>query len=256
VESTHKPNQYTFKFWGIYDPNDPTPEPGESEPSNPEPSNPEPNNPEPNEPEPNEPGDTEPPTVPDNTVTITIPSTTNPGQQWTISITAAGGVSIPENIQFYFWFIVWNSSSSSIKTASTATYVGPFVTKSVKDTSGATALDIDVNNLIKPDGTKGSVPSGSYKIQFADSETGEKYVGTTSEAIIVEGTTQNPTPAEPDPVEPNPMEPPSPTDPDPVVPINPETPSQGRGSGGGCNTGYGLIGLLFMSFAMRKYLTL
>jgi hypothetical protein len=42
---------------------------------------------------------------------------------------------------------------------------------------------------------------------------------------------------------------------DPVIPT-PQDPSQGSGGGGGCNIGYGLIGLLFMGLAIRKYLTL
>jgi hypothetical protein len=172
-----------------------------------------------------------PPTAPENTITITIPSITNPGQQWTITITATGGVPIPSNVQFHFWFIVWNTNEgNSIKAANTPTYVGPFVAKSVVNDSGVTTLDIDVNNLIKPDGTKGSVPDGSYKIQFADSETGEKYVGTTPEPIVVEGAASSTLP----PVEPD------------------ETSSRG----GGCNTGYGLISLLLTGFALRKYLTL
>jgi hypothetical protein len=226
---------------------DPTPTPTPTTPDNP---SPEPT-PEPEEPTP----PTAPPTVPDNTITIVIPSpgnTGSAGQQWTIGITPAGGVPIPNNVQFYFWFIVWNTSgSNSIKASNTTTYVGPFVAKSVTDASGVTTLDIDVNNLIKPDGTKGSVPAGSYKIQFADSETGEKYVGTTPEAITTEGTAETPvSPVEPDPVEPDPVEP------NPVVPVNPETPSRSSGSGGGCNTGYGIIGLLLVGIALRKYLTL
>jgi hypothetical protein len=37
-------------------------------------------------------------------------------------------------------------------------------------------------------------------------------------------------------------------------PINPETPSQS--GGGGCNAGYGIVGLLLAGIALRKYLTL
>jgi hypothetical protein len=162
--------------------------------------------------------------VSDNTVTITIPNPLNPGQQLTLTITAAGGVTIPNNVQFYFWFVggSFSSSGTSVRANNTSEYVGPFLANSITNASGVTTLDIDVNNLIKPDGTKGSVPAGSYKVKFADSETGEKYIGTTPEAISIAGTATG----------------------------------TGGGGGGGCNTGYGLIGLLFMGFAIRKYLTL
>jgi hypothetical protein len=214
-----------FRYFSvnIVDENEPEPDPEESvtpeEPVGPDiPDTPE----APTEPE--EPLDptTLPPAAPDNTVTITIPSPTNPGQQWTISITSEGGVPIPANVQFYYWFIpVNNSRTGGISVSDVPKDVGPFVEKSTINDTGATTLNVDVNNLIKPDGTKGSVPGGSYKIQFADSETRNTYVGTT-ETITVKGTSET-------------------------------SPSN---NSGGCNTGYGIIGLLLMGIALRKYRTL
>jgi hypothetical protein len=95
------------------------------------------------------------------------------------------------------------------------------VATSVTNDAGDATLDIDVNNLVKPDGTKGTVPEGSYMIKFADSETGTTYVGTTQEPITVQAA--------------------------------PETPSSDSDGGGGCNTGYGVVGLLLMRMALRKY---
>jgi hypothetical protein len=216
------------------------------------------------------------------TSSITVLDPTNPKQRLILTITGNGGVTIPNNVQFHFWFVAGSSSSSgtSVRANSTSEYIGPFVAKSVTDASGVTTLDIDVNKLVKPDGSKGSVPTGSYKIQFVDSGTEETYIGITSELITIEGTDET-TPVTPpvDPVTPpspvDPITPPSPEDPvdpvtpsptpadpvtpspeDPVTPSNPETPSQRSSGGGGCNVGYGLIGLLFIGFAMRKYLTL
>jgi hypothetical protein len=134
--------------------------------------------------------------------------------------------------------VVNNSSSGSYSAKDVSEYIGPFVVNSITDSSGRSTLDIDVNNLVKPDGTKGSVPAGSYKIQFADSETGSTYVGTTQEPVTVKAPSENPA---------TPNDPATPDDP------APENPSSG---GSGCSAGYGFIGLLLMGFALRKYLTL
>jgi Synergist-CTERM protein sorting domain-containing protein len=197
---------------------DPTPEPNPDPGPGPTPTP---------DPEPTDP--TAPPTVPDTTTTAVVPATENPGRHFSLSIVAAGGVPIPNNVQFHFWFIVEISSSAGIRAADTSAYVGPFVARSVTSASGATTLDIDADNLKKPDGSKGSVPAGSYRVKFADSETGQKYVGTTPVAITIEETA---------------------TVPDRPVNPNPSPSSQG---GGGCNAGYGTIGLLLLTgVALRR----
>jgi hypothetical protein len=128
---------------------------------------------------------TQPPTVPDTTVTTLTPDTANPDKHWSLTVTANNGLSIPNNLRFYFWFVVATRTDS--RGADAPGSYGPFVTESVADSSGA-KLDIDVEKLKKPDGTAGSVPSGSYKIQFADADTGTTYVGTSKEVIAVKGT--------------------------------------------------------------------
>jgi hypothetical protein len=164
----------------------------------------------------------EPPTIPD-TVVITI-TPVNSGREIVITIKTKDGKPVPANVEFYVWFMIRvTSSSNSYSAKDTPQYHGPFVVKSATDASGNSTLDIDVNNLVKPDGTKGSIPKGTYTIKFADSKTGETYVGTIEDVKLEATQTDDP-------------------DPDPD-------------SDGGCNAGYGVIGLLLTGFALRKYLT-
>jgi hypothetical protein len=166
-----------------------------------------------------------PPTVEDNTVSAVVPDPSNPDKHWAITITTDEGLPIPDKMRFYFWFIVVTGENSRNASASSYGY-GPFVAESVADSSGATKLDIDVENLENADGTIGSVPSGEYKIQFADADTGTIYVGTSSEILTVKGT---------------------------GVPTADETADETKvgsassGGGGGCDAGIGVIGTLLVS---------
>jgi hypothetical protein len=168
-----------------------------------------------------EPGSIVPPTVQDNVITIIVPNPSNPENQWVITISAQG-VTIANNTQFYLWFIAVTNGRGA------ADYTGPFVATSTTDASGVTKLNIDADNLLKPDGTKGYLPTGSYKIKYADSQTGTTYVGTTSDAIniLIAGDIDN------------------------------ESDENTAGaSGGGCNGGMGLMTVLFAGLslaAMKK----
>jgi hypothetical protein len=164
-------------------------------------------------------GGGEPPTF-DDTVDITFPNDPVRRDHLSITITTKNGTPVPPSIIFYVWF--WpatTTGNSSLQAKADNSYYGPFVVNSVANADGGTDLDIDVNNLLTPEETKGSIPAGSYKIQFADKDTGSEYVGTI-EAIALQGTSDS------------------------------ETQSSG---GGGCNAGYGLFGLLLAGMVMRKY---
>jgi hypothetical protein len=133
------------------------------------------------------------------------------------------------------WFKIWLlvqpenaaasvSGYSSILASASEEFYGPFLVKSVQS-EGGTKLDIDVDNLIKPDGTKGSIPAGPYKIRFADDSPTPTYVGTTDTVEL---------PATKDSSKPDP----TPGDDTPGG----DEPSD-EGSGGGCDAGFGATGL-------------
>jgi hypothetical protein len=99
------------------------------------------------------------------------------------------------------------------------------------------------NYLYIFDGNKDG--NASDPIMFVQKETSEAPAEETPDEEIPD----EEVPDESDPVETDPEE----SDPV-VVPVNPGKPSQS--SGGGCNAGYGMIGLLLVGIALRKYLTL
>jgi hypothetical protein len=129
------------------------------------------------------------------------------------------------------WYKVWlennnnSTSQSAINTyaASESGYIGPFGVKSQKIGDDAT-LEIDVNNLLNPDGTPSSekITTGSYSIiyEYKDTETGLVYVGKL-DSVSLAGTD--------------------------------DTPPETSGGGGGCDVGYGLFGLLLAGLVTRKY---
>jgi hypothetical protein len=84
------------------------------------------------------------------------------------------------------------------------------------------ALDIDMNNLENSNGEKGSVPDGTYSVQYADmASNGVVYRGST-EAVAFNNSGDN---------------------------------GGGSGNSGssGCNAGYGLFGLLLAGLVTHKY---
>jgi hypothetical protein len=127
------------------------------------------------------------PVAPDNT-RIAIDFNSD-GKIIGLSVTTANGQPIPANVWCYVWlmFNPANSGGASVNDASGG-YYGPFVVK-----SAAGRLDIDVNNLTKPDGTKGSIPAGSYTIKFADKDSVDagidpQYVGTSETSVSLKAT--------------------------------------------------------------------
>jgi hypothetical protein len=134
-----------------------------------------------------------------------------------ISVSTLDGRPIPAGIPFRVWLL---PSQNTAKAA--ASYIGPFVVESGE----GGVLEIDVNNLKTPDGNKATISKGSYVIKFSDDE--GKYIGTTP-AIELEATgTQTP-------------------------PVDEDNEKTGGGSGGGCNAGYGLFGLLLAGFAAWRF---
>jgi hypothetical protein len=138
-----------------------------------------------------------PPTVPDappeievtTTVTLELNST---GQIVSLAVTTLEGEPIPAEVWFKIWLLLQPGNGGSTLSAvsvagyssiladdESAEYYGPFLVKSIQGENGATTLDIDVNNLIKPDGTKGFIPAGSYKIQFVEDVSDPTYAGMT-----------------------------------------------------------------------------
>jgi hypothetical protein len=139
-----------------------------------------------------------------------------------ISVSTLDGRPIPAGIPFRIWLFP-NLNTAKVAAPS---YFGPFVVESGE----GGVLEIDVNNLKNPGGSKASISKGSYVIKFSDDE--GKYIGTTP-AVELEATgTQTPTP--------------------PVDEDNENT-GGGSSSGGGCNAGYGLFGLLLAGFAAWKF---
>jgi hypothetical protein len=155
------------------------------------------------------------PSAPDNTE-VSIPAN-HDGNVVSISVTKDGS-SIPANVSFKVWLLVAQNKQSQGVSARAADpgYFGPFIAVSRQG-----ALDIDVNNLKNADGTKASIKAGTYIVKFADTE--GKYIGTT-EPIALNGTGA----------------------------VAPPNSNDGKDSGGGCNAGYGLFGLLLMSLAALK----
>jgi hypothetical protein len=94
------------------------------------------------------------------------------GRVVSLTVLTSDGTPIPAEVWFKIWLLVPSGSATAEE------YYGPFLGKSSEGESG-TKLDIDVDNLVKPDGTKGSIPAGSYKIKFADDSPTPAYIGTT-----------------------------------------------------------------------------
>jgi hypothetical protein len=149
-----------------------------------------------------------------------------------VAVTGQGGTPILEDVWFSVWleentYSAFAPSLFSAKAAYAAGGLyGPFRVKSKKSGSGTT-LDIDINNLQNLDGSESSVkiPAGLYKIKFqtvdADAA-GVNYAGVTATPVELAGTGGNP-------------------------------PASSDGSGGGgCDAGFGVVGLLLAGLAALK----
>jgi hypothetical protein len=156
--------------------------------------------------------DTEPPSADDNTTVIVGDG--HDDKIVKISVTKSGDP-IPAGVLFKVWLLRQSNQRQNVSSkAASDPSIGPFVVTSMEG-----SLNIDVDNLKNPDGTKAFIAAGSYIVKFADAD--EQYVGTT-ESINLEATEV--------------------------------TPPAGN-NGGGCNTGYGLFGLLLagiLTFKCRK----
>jgi hypothetical protein len=144
--------------------------------------------------------DNNPPTVDDNTTAII-----KDGEIVSISVNTNNASPIPAGIWFKIW--LFSQDKSSVRAASD--YIGPFIVE-----SKAGALDIDVDDLKNPDGSKASIAAGSYIVKFADGD--EKYVGTTA-PITLKATGES---------------------------TNNSNDNNSGGGGGGCDVGMGGIALL------------
>jgi hypothetical protein len=117
-------------------------------------------------------------------------------------------------ISDYITFLVWLDRQDP---PTSANAYGPFVVESKES-----ALNINVNKLKYPDGTKESIEAGLYLLRF-ESKDGY-YAGEMPKSIHLPGT---------DAAQPG-------TD-------------AAQESGGGCNAGHGLFGLLLAGLVTRKY---
>jgi hypothetical protein len=146
-----------------------------------------------------------PPSVIDNTTVEIVNSNSN---IVAISVITKDGAPIPPGTLFYVWLLLQQSSQNLSARAEPEDYNGPFIVESKEGT-----LEIDVNDLKKPDGTKASIAAGLYIVKFIDK--GGKYIGTTKPFAL-------------------------------------EDTNVKESGGGGCDTGYGLFGLLLAGFVMLK----
>jgi hypothetical protein len=137
-------------------------------------------------------------------------------------VVTSDGTPIPAEVWFKIWLLVQpGNTSAGYSSLANEEYYGPFLVKSVQGESGA-KLDIDVDNLIKPDGTKGSIPAGSYKVKFVDDSPTPVYVGTTDTIELpATGAGAGPGPA----------------------------PGDEGSSGGGCDAGLGAMGFVWALLA-------
>ncbi|MDR2180013.1 MAG: hypothetical protein LBP21_06870 [Synergistaceae bacterium] len=159
--------------------------------------------------------DNTPPEGDDNT-TVNIDSNSD-GKVVSVSVTTKDGIPIPANVLFKVWLFFQNSRNQNVNAKAASDHIGPFMVESMKGT-----LNINVDNLKNPDGTKASIPAGSYVVKFADAD--EKYVGTT-ESITLKATGADTSPGNND---------------------------DSKGSSGGCNVGYGLVVLLLAGLVTNK----
>jgi hypothetical protein len=142
-----------------------------------------------------------------------------PGR-YKIGITTKNGIALPKGLAFRIWFQNQSAGSQNqsagLRVAANESSYGPFIVESVEG-----ALDIDMNNLENSNGERGSVPDGTYSVQYADmASNGTVYRGSTEAAAF----------------------------------------SNSGGNGGGsdssssgCNAGLSLFGLLLAGLVTRTY---
>ncbi|MDR1379317.1 MAG: leucine-rich repeat domain-containing protein, partial [Synergistaceae bacterium] len=115
------------------------------------------------------------------TIKINFNST---GQIVSLAVVSSNGSPIPVEVWFQILLLVQPENTGAaldydVSTLADEKYYGPFLVKSASNASGGTKLDIDVDNLKKPNGSKGFIPAGSYKVKFADNSSSPVYVGMT-----------------------------------------------------------------------------
>jgi hypothetical protein len=154
-----------------------------------------------------------------NTTTVTIDFDSS-GQIVSLTVVTSDGSPIPDAVWFRIWLFVkpeiTTDAVDTIWAAKEQYGYGPFLVQSIKDENGDLKLDIDVDDLRYEDGTRGSIPGGSYTIKFVENTDTPTLVGEVDDVELPATKTR----------------------------VDPDDDSLARDSGGGCDAGFGALGFV------------